>query len=724
MSRTIRQRKMRQRRAARRRAQLTFLLVIAILLAVVGGAWAGYDYLKGDDKAWPSINNLAPQRIGQNSVVKARDGEVMGYIKSDQNRKILHYKDMGEWAPRATVAIEDQRFYSHHGVDPEGMARAVSVNLKAGGSEQGASTITQQVVRNLYKEIGFEKTLSRKAKEATLAWELEDKWSKQKILETYLNLVFYGNNAYGIEAASLTYFNKSAKDLTIPEAALLAGLPQSPSRFDPYHADLKAAKGRRNDVLEAMHAQDMITDKEYRDAIATPIKLSPTAVFKERRLPYFFDYVEQDLIKQFGAATVRQGGLTIKTTIDPHLQKIAERAIKDHLSSSSGPSGAIAVLDTKTGEIRAMASTESYAKSKFNRAAQARRQPGSTAKVWVLTSLIRQGGDPDATHYVSRPFKVRYGPGSEWWEPHTYSNTYAGDVTVRHATILSDNSVYAQLTLDVTPEKVAETAHLLGIKSPLENVWSIGLGSQVVTPLEQTNLYSTIARGGIRRDPRAVSEVVTPGGTELPLRYPAGHRVLKDWQAEKVRSILRDNVLMGTGIGASGVTDAAGKTGTTDDSKDAWFCGMTPELTACVWMGYNIPTPMPGAAGGGTPTSIWAEFMRDALNRVPHQEWFQATGTPSWIPWVSKWQSGLGLETEVGSSTPAPGTDTKDDAKQDDAAADAGTGTGTVEDGTTAPTDGTGTTPEPTTPAPTNPTPTQPAPTATAPAPTALQRHR
>ncbi|MCW2928174.1 MAG: glycosyl transferase [Thermoleophilia bacterium] len=719
MSRTIRQRKLRQRRNARRRAQLTFFAVIALLLTVAGGAWGTYDYLKGADESWPTIENMRPQRIGENSIVYSRDGKPMGYIKSDQNRKNLPFTKMGEWAPRATVAIEDQRFYQHNGVDPEGMMRALSVNLEAGSSEEGASTVTQQVVRNLYKEITVEKTLSRKAKEATLAIQLEERWSKKKILETYLNLVFYGNNAYGIEAASLTYFNKSAKDLTIPEAALLAGLPQQPSRFDPYQeGNVPKATARRNDVLAAMFAQDMITKAEYDAALATPIKLSPTRVFKERKLPYVFDYVEQELIQQFGAATVRQGGLTIKTTIDPKLQKIAERAVKSNLPAG-GPSGAIAVLDTKTGEIRAMASTSSYADSKFNRAAQARRQPGSTAKIWVLASFLREGVDPDANSYTSRPIKVRYGPGSEYWEPKTYSGSFAGTMSIRRATTASDNSVYAQMTLDISPEKVAETAHKLGIKSPLETVWSIGLGSQVVTPLEQTNFYSSIARGGIRRDPRAIESATTPGGTELPLKYPKSFRVLEDWQADTIRSILRDNVTGGTGVTASSIEDAAGKTGTTDDAKDAWFCGMTPELTACVWMGYNIPTPMGGVAGGGTPTTIWRDFMRDALPKVPDQEWFKVKGTPTWVPWVSRWQTGLGLDVAVGSVSNnyyqpsySGGNDDNDDAAPADDTAgtgtDAGTGTGTG--ATPEPTTPGPTSPEPTTPGPTNPEPTNPAP--------------
>jgi penicillin-binding protein 1A len=262
----------------------------------------------------------------------------------------------------------------------------------------------------------------------------------------------------------------------------------------------------------------------------------------------------------------------------------------------------------------------------------------------------------------------------------------------------------------------------MGIKTPLENVWSIGLGSQVVTPLEQTNFYSTIARGGIRRDPRAVSTAITPGGTKLQLKYPKGFKVLEDWQADTIRSILRDNVTGGTGVGASSIEDAAGKTGTTDDAKDAWFCGMTPELTACVWMGFNIPTPMPGAAGGGIPTSIWRDFMRDALPYVPNRTWFEPKSEPVWLPWDSgKWATDLGLDVAMGADPSKAPKPTDEDAKDEDAAGAPADGTGEVPGGTAPPAD-------PGAATPVEPTPVEPAPApepvAPAPAPVALVRAR
>jgi penicillin-binding protein 1A len=682
MSRALRQRRLRQRRSTTRRTQLLIGAVVFFLLASAGGAYATFDYLKGDDAKWPSIDTLQPQRIGQNSEVFSADGKSMGLIQSDQHRDNKTFAEMGTWTPKATVAIEDRRFYTHHGVDPEGMFRALTVNIESGESQQGASTITQQVVRNLYKEITSEKTLSRKAKEATLALQLEKRWSKKKILETYLNLVFYGNNAYGVEAASQTYFNKPAAKLSIPEAALIAGLPQSPSVYDPFNNKKDSLK-RRNEVLRAMRDQKMITSAEYSKAVAAPIVLHAGTKYETHRLPYFFDYVEKDLIAKFGAATVREGGLKIKTTIDPKLQAYAEDAIKRTLEGDPRQA-AIAVLDTKTGQIKAMASSESYQKSKFNIPGQAKRQPGSTAKIWVLTAFVKEGINPDATTYVSRPFGVRYKGSGEagWWRPKTFEGTYAGTRTIRSATLASDNSVYAQMTLDITPEKVIQAAHQLGIRSNLQDVWSVGLGSQVVTPLEQTNFYSSIARGGIRSDPRAVSTVTTAGGTQLDLKYPKSHRVLKDWQAGTIVDILRNNVTGGTGVRANiPGAEAGGKTGTTDDAKDAWFCGITPELTACVWLGFEIPTPMYGEQGGSTPATIWRRFMEPALQHVPNRDWFVPTEEPVWVPYqTNSWQKNPSFDVEAGSAPsnkPRATTDDSTDAQQAaDGAADAGADTG------------------------------------------------
>lgn len=716
MSKTLRHRRIRLRARRARRARLVTALVIGGIAATVGCSWALYDYLK-DGQDWPSIKTLKPERIGENSIVYAADGSRMGIIQSDQNRTIVSFRDMGKWAPKAAVAIEDRRFYQHNGVDPEGVMRAALRNYEAGSTVEGASTITQQVVRNLYKEIDEQKTLSRKAKEATLSIQLEKEWSKHRILETYLNIVFFGNNAYGIEAAAQTYFSKSAKDLTLPDAALLAGLPQQPSRFDPFHQP-KPAIARRNTVLEAMYTNKAITKAQYTKAVAAPLNLSAGQIYEERRLPYFFDYVEKQLISQYDATTVRQGGLRIYTTISPRLQNLAETSLRETLNQPGDPSAAMVVIDTRTGAIKAMASKENYTRSQFNRAAQAMRQPGSTAKVWVLADFVRNNVDPNSTYYTSRPLKIRYVGSTEWWEPKTYSNTYGGSMSIASATVRSDNSVYAQMSLDAPsatgepgPAAVARTAHQLGIFSPLQHVWSIGLGSQVVTPLEQTNFYATIARGGTRIDPRAVKYLTGPSGQKVLLKYPEPKRVMRDWQAKSIVDILTTNMQAGTGTGAQIGRLAAGKTGTTDDAKDAWFCGMTPELTACVWMGYNEPTPMYSVhgstvAGGTFPATMWRRFMEPALDGKSYHPWFTVKGTAAWESFTSTWQNNMGIDIAIGRgalpTTPDPEEKPKDKQKGDD-------------DSATTPAPGTTPPPEPS-PAPA-PQPT-PGPVATpAPAP-------
>lgn len=702
MSRTYRKRRQRQQMTRRHRRRIAGAVLGGIFACATLAGYGVYQYLKGDE-AWPTIQTIKPERVGENSVVYAADGTRMGVIESDQNRTIITYDKMGKWAPKAAVAIEDRRFYEHPGVDPEGVVRAAFRNVESGSAQQGASTITQQVVRNIYREITTEKTLSRKAKEASLAYQLEGIWTKRQILETYLNVIFFGHNAYGLEAASQTYFSKPAMRLTLAESALLAGLPQKPSEYDPFR-NKQAAVARRNDVLAAMLSQQMITKAQHDAAVAKPIQLKAGRLYTERRLPYFFNYVRDTMIQKYGAEAVRQGGMRVHTTIDPKMQRLAEKALQDTLPT--GPSGAMVVLDTRTGAIRAMASSENYsAREQFNRAAQARRQPGSTAKIWVLAAFVLDKVNPDTTYYTSRPLRVRCTGCSEWWEPKTYDGRYGGSRSIRSATVASDNSVYAQMTLDIGAEKVKKVANRLGITSPLQEVWSIGLGSQVVTPLEQTNFYATIARGGVRRDPTAVERIETPGGGKLPLKNPAPRRVMADWQAWKVVDVLQDNMTGGTGTGAHiPGSDDSGKTGTTDDHKDAWFCGMTPELTACVWMGYNIPTPMPGVAGGSYPASIWRRFMEPALDLVDDRAWFRVRGDESWLPWNSTWQTKPGLD--VGMATSSYNSDEaaeRTSAPEEATPSEADTPSAAPTAGTTPP------------PAPTAP----PAPVAPPPAPTA-----
>ena len=444
--------------------------------------------------------------------------------------------------PKATVAIEDRRFYEHGGLDVEGIARAVWKNVNAGEVVEGGSTITQQLVRNLY--IGRERTVERKLKEACLAIKLNDAWSKSRILATYMNQVYYGNLAYGIEAAAQTYYSKNAAELNLPQAALLAGLPQLPSAYDPFNRP-EIATVRRNRVLEAMLNEGYIKRDGVRWAVKRGLGLKAGKLYTTIREPYFFSYVRDELIEEYGAAAVRSGGLKVYTTIDPRFQRAARKAIKETLYDRDDPAAAVISINPANGAIRAMtAVTPGDKKSEFNLLSQARRQSGSTFKTFVLTAAVAQGINPATSTYLSAPFYYRPDPNGNcedgsWWCPETYDHSYTGWTSIERATLRSDNTVYAQLTLDVTPEAVAKMAEKLGVRSRLDvggaYVPSIGLGAMDVSPLDMASAYATLAAGGVYSEPMAIRKVDSPDGEDTRAGWgkPKRKRVISDGVASR-----------------------------------------------------------------------------------------------------------------------------------------------------------------------------------------------
>ncbi|MEA2470931.1 MAG: penicillin-binding protein, partial [Thermoleophilaceae bacterium] len=545
----------------------------------------------------------------------------LGYVQSSEIRTPIDWVDMPISLRQATVSIEDKRFYEHHGVDYEGVIRAGWKNLTSGKTVQGGSTITQQLVRALYIK-DPKRDFKRKIREAKMASELEHQHSKRWILQNYLNDVPYGTvqgrTAIGVEGAALTYFGVHARDLNLVQSALIAGLPQAPSQYNPFQNE-RAALGRRNEVLQAMADNGYITQADANYAMTRPIRLHPTHRFSTRREPYFFDYVQEELIQKYGVGVYRKGGLKVFTTIDPKLQEEGRAAIRSHLYLKSDPSSAIVTIDPHTGYIKAMASSGGYHDRTFNLAAQGHRQPGSSFKPFVLTTAVLQGADPDTTIYVSKPVNLQI-PGYGTWSPKTYSNTYSGAETLTQATLKSDNSVYAQLDLDVGPDKVAETAKLMGITSKLEGLPSEGLGGLTygVSPLEMASAYATLAAGGVRSEPQAIRKVVFPDGKSDDIGKPKRKRVLSDGVASTVTKVLEKNVQAGTGTAANYGCPAAGKTGTTDQFVDAWFVGYTPDLATSVWVGYpNSRVSMTSVhgiavAGGTFPAQIWHDYMNVA----------------------------------------------------------------------------------------------------------------
>jgi penicillin-binding protein 1A len=588
--------------------------------------------------------------IGRNTFVYAADGSLLGSIPAERNRQPVSAADMSPWVRKATIAVEDRRFFEHGGVDVEGIARAAITDLKAGEVVEGGSTITQQLVRNLY--ISQERTVQRKLKEACLATKLDGAWSKERILTTYLNQVFFGNQAYGIEAASQTYFSKHASELTLREAALLAGLTQAPSVHNPFTAPGRA-RARRTVVLQAMLDTGVITRERFRKANRSDLGLLPGRLYTRIREPYFFGYVRDRLIETYGAEQVRSGGLKVYTTIVPRYQRLAEKAIRDTMNLPTDPAGALISISPRTGAIRAMAAViPNQPKNEFNLLSQARRQPGSTFKTFVLAAAVEMGVNPDSTYYVSAPFTYKVHPAGNcddgsWWCVHTYANDYYGWSSIRSATIRSDNAVYAQLTLDVTPQRVAETARRMGVRSRLDvrgaYVPAIGLGSVAVSPLDLASAYATLAAGGVYAEPMAIRRVVLPDGredTDAGWGVPKRRRALSEGAAAVVTRILEQNIQSGTGTRAAFGRPAAGKTGTNEEHADAWFAGYTPELATTVWIGYTKgEIPMENVhgiavSGGSFPAEIWRLFMEPALEGTEPAAFPEPATWPTWQPFT------------------------------------------------------------------------------------------
>jgi penicillin-binding protein 1A len=670
-------RRKRRRRRLERRKRLGRLVatgVLALLIVLVVSGFTGAAvWMNSCD-----LNSLRPVNVGQNSFVYAADGSLLGSIPAEKNRQPVELGDMSKWVPRATVAIEDRRFWSHGALDYPGIVRALFANVSAGHVVQGGSTITQQLARNLYIKKPSQ-TFSRKATEACLAIKLARERSKRWILENYVNQVFYGNRAYGIEAAAQTYFSKRARHLTLPQAALLAGLPQAPSVFDPFHRPQQAI-ARRDEVLRAMLSNGYITATQYAEARADrDLHLKEGRLYTRIREPYFFGYVREALQKQYGSNTVRSGGLRVYTTIDPRLQRFALDAIKRVLPYSTDPAAAIVSINPLNGAIRAMTEfSPGNPKNQVNFASSARRQPGSTFKTVVLTTAISQGISPSTT-YLSAPFKYDpTGTGScdddppTAWCPETYDHSYAGAISIEQGTLRSDNTVFARLSLDVGPENIAAMAHKLGVQTDLranEGVYvpSMGLGARVVTPMDMASVYSTLAAGGVYSKPMAIRKVVLPDGKidrEAGWGVPQRKRAVPDWVAAEVVRILEENMTSGTGVGAYFGKTSAGKTGTTDNYADAWFCGFVPGLEATVWIGYpKGEIPMRSVHGisvsGPTfPASIWKLFMERAADYAPFPKEFPSPkSSPVWRSHTLQYaMTGGTYSSSSGSSAPAPTT--------------------------------------------------------------------
>lgn len=618
------------------------ILFILLGLGILGLASSLFGMVMAVSQDIPAIERYAQFEYAQNSTVVDSQGELIGTLSSNENRILLEAEQISPNMKNAVVAIEDERFYEHRGLDFRGLARAMVQNIMAGSAKEGASTITQQLVKQAL-EAQNDRTVFQKAREIAASYHLEQQWTKDKILTEYLNTVYFGSGAYGVEAAARTYFgaahpscgtdNQPCAELLSPsEAALLAGIIQNPYGYDP-SINPDASLLRRNVVLQKMYEQGYITSDQQSDATAEALPPSADIELPEvdSKAPYFTEWVRQQLVDRFGPGRTFFGGLEVKTSLDLEVQAAAEDAVTNTLSGV-GPTASVVVINNKDATVDAMVAGPDFDTAPFNLATQGYRQPGSTVKPFILTTALEQGISPDAV-YESAEQNFSFGKnGQETFNVTNYGDSYAGSSTLTSATTNSDNSVYAQVGLESIkggPKAIARTIHRMGVRDKIKTNPAMVLGTSEVTPLQWTYAFSTLANDG-----RRVSGTLAPEPGDSPVSFtkvrgedgkalPGGDNevvsteVVPPEVAQTAKSILNTVITSGTGVNANVGDDSQwGKTGTTEDNTNAWFCGAITEVTACVWVGYpegyqEMLTEYGGAPvdGGTFPAIIWAQVI-------------------------------------------------------------------------------------------------------------------
>ncbi len=579
------------------------LALWAVIAAIGALVWIGIHL--------PPIQSLEIPKRPPSVLILGANGATLA-TRGDMGGAAVPLRELPDYVPKAFIAIEDRRFYSHHGVDPWGIMRAVIADVLHRGASQGGSTITQQLAKNLF--LTQERTVSRKLQEVALAFWLEHKFAKAQILELYLNRVYFGSGAYGVEAAAQRYFGKSARQLTLAEAALLAGLVQSPSRLAPSH-NPDGAERRARLVIADMAEQKLIGDDAARLALANPARAKkPAGAGSDNYVADWVMDAVDDLVGRFDQDIV------VETSIDPTLQGAAERALVDALAQKGeklGVGEGALVAMTPDGVVRALIGGKSYAESQFNRAIAARRQPGSAFKPFVYLTALEHGLTPDTVR-EDAPIAVK------GWKPENYEHEYFGPVTLTQALANSLNTVSVRLTLEFGPAAVTRTAYRLGINSKLEANASIALGTSEVSPIELISAYAPFANGGLAVSPHVVERVRATDGKTLYARSTQTlGRIVEARTVAMMNAMLHETLVSGTARRAElPGWPAAGKTGTSQDFRDAWFIGYTSHLVAGIWLGNDDNSPTRKAVGGGLPVEIWSRFMKAAHQGV----------TPSALP--------------------------------------------------------------------------------------------
>lgn len=586
------------------------LIIIAVVIAVITfllfllSVNTGLILAKGAS-ALPDVRLLEEWRPSESTRIFDREGTLIANISGDEDRVVVPLEEISPNVQRAVMAIEDSRFFEHGGIDIRGTLRAATQNLK-GGDIQGGSTLTQQLVKNLF--LTPERTIKRKIAEAVLATRVEKHYSKKKILEMYLNQVYWGNQSYGIEKAARRYFEKPASELTVGESALLAGLLKAPEGLSPYNYP-DAAKHRQLVVLAKMEEHGYITRKQRIEAARQEITLN-ARIPKPSKHPYFVAHVIQELEDKYGRDVIRRGGLEVYTTMNREIQTAAEQALIKGVTSkpdyTNVTNGALVSMDVETGEILALVGGVDFEKSQFNNATMARRAVGSTFKPFVYLTGFRTGLITPNSMISDRP--VSYPSGGGTWSPQNWDGKFMGPMTIRKALTLSRNTPTVQIGMKLGIAAVTETAELAGIDSPIDQNSSSLLGSSGVSPLELTTGYATFARGGIMIEPTVIKRLEDNRGNEIEVPREAPKRVFDPDPVANLVSILVDVVEKGTGRSARlEGRQVAGKTGTTDKVRDIWFVGFTPDMVTTVWMGNEKYTPLRGVFSFNA-AEVWHEF--------------------------------------------------------------------------------------------------------------------
>ncbi len=649
MSRQARQRRRRHNRAGPTRILLVGGGVLATLLVL--GAIAAVGYVLHVAGSAPALGTLHPLLSDGSSQVFAADGTRLGFIQSEDLRSPVGWNEIPTDLKNATVAIEDQRFYKNDGVDLTGIFRSAVKDITHGAPLQGGSTITMQLVRNLYLG-GDQHTLRQKIIEAKLAIDYNEHHSKRSILTSYLNSVPYGTvggqTAIGVQAAARIFFDKPASQLNLEQSALLAGLPQAPSQYNPFR-DAGVARQRRNEVLAKMGELHYITAAQASAAEQAPLEVHLGTFYRQRREDFFFEYVHEQLVHRYGRKTVEQGGLKVYTTIDLNMQRLARKAIAEVLNEPEDPASAIVTINPHTGYIEAMAESESYEQSQYNLAADGHRQPGSTFKAIDLADALSRGIDPNSTYYLSHTLAPGWLAGYPTYEVKTFEGTSLNkSLSLVNATLASDNTVYAQLAADLGEETITQMAYKMGVKTHLSSYPAEALGGLTlgVTPLEMSDVYATLADGGWRNKPIAITRVVfADGHVDRSWGTPQRTKVLSEGVTAEETNILHQNVLGGTATRSAINCPTAAKTGTTSELVDAWLDGYTPNYSTVVWMGYPSRrvsmTDVHGEPqqGGYLPAEIWHAYMAAVTEGKPCVEFPAPKESISYQPFFGRFAS-------------------------------------------------------------------------------------